>query len=1660
MHYHKKYSLYIKAVSLAVVCLLLVNDIALGVNSNSININRFTLSPPLSSNSLCDIIRNSDGTYDIVTNDRDGVFRNKWAFLDVVHLAGQMLKFTKEEGLETPKEIFVPLIKKALDKGYGPGGEKIEFFDIDSIGEERVKGKVTAFIIPLKVRDKAQLSMKVYLAGDENIKPGNEFTLRDGTRVCVDVDGFPPGAETYPKMEEKELERPEELPREDRRKDIVSESELVPEDIGDTGVPGAEDESDDISKLKITPKIIFTHMFFGFSFFMLMEGLAGFDPLLLWPLTAYVFGTTIVLDICIQGLRVFGTPFSGLFLGEGAGEDRLLKQRKLTKERKKYLLEYFGDLKRRNPLYNRYPVIFTDRGLFPEKLDGKQFVKQKKHVAISEDFLKGPFLKARFRAIYRHASHEIYLNERDYTKFSAELFARVFEYSHGNMIIGVLVFAPSLFAARINTIYEKMAPGFVRYAIDTGRPYTILGSMFVGIEVFTAILKLTLGPVSAMWIAQGMPILGTAGLFACTFAGGILRGLVTLGFAARHPKLPLGKVILWAWIPYVGFYYALPMQIFEMGMRDMLRMNKIARKVINAANWSQLEYTKKVRVRKRAFAIARKIFDYEDRNNVRFRIRKDAHSAGKIEDSLLFGGRPVLLVGSSKEIDRKVSRLRELPFIAGQTYILSSKDPKNPEILRANDWWNSRHGLEQEQLGRFNESRAVGKESSGTVMLSVTSKMGRIIERQLDMDFSRNGFGKDAVVKQVVFVGSRRQENAVRKRLKAYYGKMPATSFVYQKPLGGDIAIEIIAEPREEVKVTRISDKLTVVEKLGIKEAHVAGIRPVWWRKDPYKQIQKAFTEARTELDKAGFNFAEDVKRIWLYQKNITGNYFFFSERYQRLNDGRDVFFTEEGMKGRGWYPASTGIGMSGSSMLLECLAIKGDERDVMFEPLENPESTNAHEYDKENVLKKGVHKTSKPPLFSRGLAVIKGDHTRIYISGTASVKGPNVVHPGDVEKQTSTTIENIGIVLSRGGAELEDISQLRVYVKNPEDFQKVKAIVEAKFPHAPPTIYLHADVCRDGWLVEIEAVADKTLIKPERTEMAVRSFNHGAFTDPTGPVQGMIGGAEEADYYSDGLLDLDHIVNESVSISRDIKSLEEETRLNRGKVARPIDVENRLERLYSILEKVKNVDDHVAKACITWQSRRLEVTSEKRSDVDNSLETLVRNNAELMAIIENRIRFSKGETKKEKCEFNTLIEDIEERCFHKDDAISFIKGGFDGSDGFSVWLDKISISNAIANILTNAKQAVTGSENPHIYISLERKGDEAVITISDNGSGIPKKDLIKGYHGMPRFAAMNFTTKERGTGLGTPEAWFTVEDHGGTIDVESQVGKGTSFKIKLPLDDIERSGMDKEINDLPESEEDGGKGSNPGENSLRPDGILPEDPPDVSQSGYADEVSPAIQPDETGVTQNDEELKPEFQEQEAVHVKNFRSLLGYLKAQENDAVQESKEKVSAHLLVVGKSWLKGYTKGADQYDAFNPLIILITKYCQKKKIPFIIVDDEDIPGIINVNMSENTRVIALTGTDGDGKLPEEIAKLSKNEYCKIVGIDSRDMDPNGYIRIMEILTIALRLSIGIEPEELELGYMSIIPPGSEYPVYMIIPHSEPEDYKLLKIMYQVQINA
>ncbi len=106
---------------------------------------------------------------------------------------------------------------------------------------------------------------------------------------------------------------------------------------------------------------------------------------------------------------------------------------------------------------------------------------------------------------------------------------------------------------------------------------------------------------------------------------------------------------------------------------------------------------------------------------------------------------------------------------------------------------------------------------------------------------------------------------------------------------------------------------------------------------------------------------------------------------------------------------------------------------------------------------------------------------------------------------------------------------------------------------------------------------------------------------------------------------------------------------------------------------------------------------------------------------------------------------------------------------------DREQLSRAIINLIKNGIQAIPKSRSGLIQIKLDRRDHMAVISVSDNGTGIPEE--LQG-----KLFSPSFTTKTSGMGLGLSIVKNIVENFAGKIWFETQPGKGTTFFLEIPV--------------------------------------------------------------------------------------------------------------------------------------------------------------------------------------------------------------------------------------------------------------------------------------
>jgi signal transduction histidine kinase len=116
------------------------------------------------------------------------------------------------------------------------------------------------------------------------------------------------------------------------------------------------------------------------------------------------------------------------------------------------------------------------------------------------------------------------------------------------------------------------------------------------------------------------------------------------------------------------------------------------------------------------------------------------------------------------------------------------------------------------------------------------------------------------------------------------------------------------------------------------------------------------------------------------------------------------------------------------------------------------------------------------------------------------------------------------------------------------------------------------------------------------------------------------------------------------------------------------------------------------------------------------------------------------------------------------------------GNEPILCKIDVNLFKQALLNLMLNATQAMT--EGGELLLHIGSRGDNALIDVIDTGPGISAENLQNIFRAY-------WSSKTGGSGLGLPTARRIVREHGGTMNVESEPGKGTRFLITLPMEKV-----------------------------------------------------------------------------------------------------------------------------------------------------------------------------------------------------------------------------------------------------------------------------------
>jgi len=326
-------------------------------------------------------------------------------------------------------------------------------------------------------------------------------------------------------------------------------------------------------------------------------------------------------------------------------------------------------------------------------------------------------------------------------------------------------------------------------------------------------------------------------------------------------------------------------------------------------------------------------------------------------------------------------------------------------------------------------------------------------------------FLSDAANQQPVIDRHRHQEGCCN----AIYDERIAISMIQQPPLDGSkVAIWMYLVKGAEVAREA---NFTVIKHNGYSHLYQWGlVEPTG---DSFSQTKTLLENYEASLSSMGASLGysdtcieKNCIRTWFYVRDV-------DIQYAGMVKARKENFIEQGLTDKTHYIASTGIGGVPADQhaivqlgTYALLGLESAQQYYLYAPTHlNP----TYEY--------GV-------TFERGVTVEYGDRAQVFISGTASINNKGeVMHVGDIDRQTDRMIENVEVLLAEGNASFDDVMQMVVYLRDMADFPIVQAKFEARFPDIPKVFTL-APVCRPTWLVEMECIA-----VPGRCNTQYRNF-------------------------------------------------------------------------------------------------------------------------------------------------------------------------------------------------------------------------------------------------------------------------------------------------------------------------------------------------------------------------------------------------------------------------------------------------------------------------------------------------------------------------------------------------------------------------------------------
>jgi two-component system NtrC family sensor kinase len=184
------------------------------------------------------------------------------------------------------------------------------------------------------------------------------------------------------------------------------------------------------------------------------------------------------------------------------------------------------------------------------------------------------------------------------------------------------------------------------------------------------------------------------------------------------------------------------------------------------------------------------------------------------------------------------------------------------------------------------------------------------------------------------------------------------------------------------------------------------------------------------------------------------------------------------------------------------------------------------------------------------------------------------------------------------------------------------------------------------------------------------------------------------------------------------------------------------------------------------------------QSDIKDKLEVIEKESIRSSKIVGGLLAFArKHKSEKMMIQINDVIEEaykLREYELRVDNVTMKLDLGKDITQTYA---DPYQLQQVFINFINNAYDAIKEKGGGFLNIRTSKKKREIIIEFEDNGIGIEKDHLRKVFDPF-------FTTKEtgKGTGLGLSVVYGIISEHEGSIDVDSELGKGTKFTVRLPI--------------------------------------------------------------------------------------------------------------------------------------------------------------------------------------------------------------------------------------------------------------------------------------